>query len=297
MRHLFLDLEDTVIEPVTYGWESPKLINVDKVRGFIAQVNPSAVHIFSFAVATAEDVAHFEQHVKPLLEEALGVSITHCPTLFEHIIPECCQHSNLAEDKVSIEDVCDFWGKQGSFKHYVQQVFKGLEHPVEVVLLDDAVTDEDFNFPALGVSGWVRNVDLLDVKETTSHLKKPKKLPRLYIKAVKPKLYGNCPPELGKYWGFRFGRWEKVKVTALAERGGTGSLLYAPIDKRGYPYAKAVALSNCAAFYGPMPAWGENPPKFSKAKLKAVGVSDHWLKEKVSPNWPSILKNCSKAVR
>lgn len=171
MRHLFLDLEDTVIEPVTYGWESPNLINVNKVRAFIAQVKPSAVHIFSFAVATSEDVAQFEKHVKPGLEAALGVSITHCPTLFGHIIPACCAIKHLAKDKVSLEDVCDFWGKQETFKLYVQNVFNGMKVPVEVVLLDDAVVNEDFRFPNLGVSGWVRNVEFIEPPSVPAILK------------------------------------------------------------------------------------------------------------------------------
>lgn len=174
MRHLFLDLEDTVVEPVTHGWESPKLINVDKVRTFIAQVNPSAVHIFSFAVATPDDVAQFEKHIKPVLEADLGVAITHCPTLFGHIIPACCAIKHLAKDKVTLEDVCDFWGKQGTFKLYAQNMFKDSSVPVEVVLLDDAVVDEDFNFPSLGISGWVRNVDFLEPQSAPAILKKPR---------------------------------------------------------------------------------------------------------------------------
>lgn len=274
MRYLFLDLEDTVIEPVTHGWLQPKLINVEKVRAFIAQVKPNAVHIFSFAIATKDDVTQFKEHVKPLLEKALGVAITYCPTLFEDIVGACAAHRNLAAGTVSLEDICDFWGKQGSFKCYIQQVFKG-KGKTEVVLLDDAVLDEDFNFPSIGVSGWIRNVDKLDA----SSLKKARKLPRKYANAASPELHGDCPPELGKYWGFRFGQWTKVQVTALSEKGGTGTLLFAPIDKRGYPYAQAVALKSCCAFYGPVRAWGPTAPNVSKAKLKAVGVPALWLKD------------------
>lgn len=276
-RYLFLDLEDTVVEPVTFGWSNPKLINIEKVRTFIQQFEPTAVHIFSFAVATQTDRTEFETHVKPLLEAELGVAITHCPTLFDDIIPACSRQANLAAGTVSIDDVCDFWGKQGAFKYYVQQVFKGLGQPVAVALLDDVVTDEDFNYPALGLAGWIRNIAQLALAPKPSGaLSKPKNLPKKYAKAEKYMLR-SMPTVRGKYWGFCFGRWQKILVTALPDGGGTGSLLYAPIDKRGYPHSQAVALSNCSAFYGPMNAWGENQPRISKAKLKKVGVASHWL--------------------
>ena len=83
--------------------------------------------------------------------------------------------------------------------------------------------------------------------------------------------------ELGKYWGFRCGRWMKVKVLRLPARGGTGEIAYAPIDKRGYPYAGGIALQDCQALFGPVKAWGDKPPKASRDALLRKGVSDFWL--------------------
>ena len=84
--------------------------------------------------------------------------------------------------------------------------------------------------------------------------------------------------ELGKYWGFRCGHWMKVKVLSLpCARGGTGEISYAPIDKRGYPYAGGIALRDCQAFFGPVKAWGDKPPKVSRDALLRKGVSAFWL--------------------
>lgn len=85
---------------------------------------------------------------------------------------------------------------------------------------------------------------------------------------------------LGKYWGFRLGSWLPVKVLDLpCERGGTGSLVYAPIDRRGYPYARTAALEDCQALWGPVRAWGATPPVVSRQDLLEKGVSPFWLRE------------------
>lgn len=87
--------------------------------------------------------------------------------------------------------------------------------------------------------------------------------------------------ELGKYWGFRFDHWVKVKVLRLpCARGGTGEIAFAPIDRRGYPYAGGIALSACSALWGPVKAWGDAPPKVSRQALLDAGVDEFWLPKK-----------------
>lgn len=92
---------------------------------------------------------------------------------------------------------------------------------------------------------------------------------------------------LGKYWGWRMGAWYKVQVTELSREDGadcgaggfvTGGLVFAPIDRRGYPYAKSAALCACDVLWGPVKAWGEVPPEASKAALLEKGASAFWLK-------------------
>lgn len=98
-----------------------------------------------------------------------------------------------------------------------------------------------------------------------------------------PALYGtkptNAPTVPGKYWGFRLTDWYPVKITGLpSPAGGTGRLVYAPIDRRGYPYEQSAALSDCQAVWGPVKTWGNKPPQVEKAALLAVGVSEFWLR-------------------
>lgn len=88
----------------------------------------------------------------------------------------------------------------------------------------------------------------------------------------------DTPSHLGKYWGFRYGRWYRVQVTSLPHGGGTGGLAYAPIDRRGYPYTNSAALSDCQAVWGPLKSWGEKPPRVTKDALREKGVSDFWLR-------------------
>ena len=71
VKHLFLDLEDTVITSVMTGWADTEIINRDKVKDFLAAFKPDFVHIFSFAIWHAEALASFEGSVKPRLEKAL----------------------------------------------------------------------------------------------------------------------------------------------------------------------------------------------------------------------------------
>ena len=87
--------------------------------------------------------------------------------------------------------------------------------------------------------------------------------------------------ELGKYWGFRCGHWMPLKVLSLpCPRGGTGEIAYAPIDKRGYPYAGGIALHDCQAMWGPVKAWGDTPPRVSRKSLLEKGVAEFWLRSK-----------------
>ena len=90
----------------------------------------------------------------------------------------------------------------------------------------------------------------------------------------------NAPSVIGKFWGFRCGAWYKVKVTSLPANGGTGGLVYAPVDRRGYPYTDSAALCDCQAVWGPVKAWGDKPPRVTKAALRAAGVSEFWLKKR-----------------
>lgn len=160
-KHLFLDLEDTVIEPVPFGWGNAFLINIPKVKRFIAEFKPDEVHLFSFAIHNAHELKQFNYHVRSRLEDALGVSLNLCPTVDDDIIPTCCANLNIASAFVSFSDMIEFWGKQGAFRLFVAQTFKARQDTT-VALLDDVVTDEDFTFHSSSLKGFIRNIDQLD---------------------------------------------------------------------------------------------------------------------------------------
>lgn len=158
-RHLFLDLEDTIITPVMEGWANTELINVELIKGFIDQWQPTNLHIFSFAIHSTWDLARFKDDVQPRIEVALGRPLEIVPLTQDNIFRQCCKVKKIAFERVSFSDVSDFWGKHDSFKLYVRALFAQAHKPVEVALLDDAVEDEDFCFPSLGISGVIRNIE------------------------------------------------------------------------------------------------------------------------------------------
>lgn len=161
-RLLFIDLEDTVIKPVLTGWYNTELINIDKVKSFIAKVQPSQVHIFSFAIHDVIQREHFNNALRPFLEETLGVKFTLVPTVDDDILPTCIKVMNLGNNSVDFDDLVCFWGKQGAFKlnmqHLAQTVLSG-EANIEVILLDDCVFNETFEWPDLGVKGSIVNIN------------------------------------------------------------------------------------------------------------------------------------------
>lgn len=158
LKHLFLDLEDTVISPVvsshSTSWADTELINCDKVKNFIAQYQPDYLHVFSFAVWNPEDLASFNWSVRPRLEKALGMEFSTVPLMDTDILEACCNRKWLKSEEVSRKQVIAFWGKQDAFRLYTQQKYGSPEGPMqEVVLIDDKVTSEEFLMPGLRLRG------------------------------------------------------------------------------------------------------------------------------------------------
>lgn len=164
VKHLFLDLEDTIIEPVWSGWHCSHLINVEKIKAFIDSWKPDHVHLFSFALWDQHQLALFQNSLKPLIEQHLGIKFTWEWTVDGDIIPLCCKELHLHEEKVSFSDMTEFWSKQEAFRLSVRQKFKQtLEHGVDVeaILIDDMVEDECWGWPRLGIRGQALNIDHL----------------------------------------------------------------------------------------------------------------------------------------
>jgi hypothetical protein len=100
-----------------------------------------------------------------MIEAALRRKITLVPTIDEHILPACARAMSLHPDKVSFTDVCEFWSKHDSFRHFIRDRFKLRSFqelpalPLHVMLLDDMVFNEDFHWPDLNIHGSIKNID------------------------------------------------------------------------------------------------------------------------------------------
>lgn len=114
-----------------------------------------------------------------------------------------------------------------------------------------------------------------DIEEIKSILDKTIKIKT--NKLVEPQLLK--PKDItkkGKYWGLKFGAWNKVVVCKLPING-TGAYKYSPVKKNDN-YAR-IGLSNCELFYGPVKSWKNTNPDFSHKQLINAGASKFWLSE------------------
>jgi hypothetical protein len=161
-KHLFLDLEDTIITPVTTGWHNTELINVALIRKHILDLNPDFIHIFSFAIWDERELGLFRKHCCPMIEQALGIKISNVPTVDDDIIPACCDIMGLSRSTVTFDDVSSFWSKHESFRLWCRRKFINRAFSeVKVVLLDDAVINETFSWPDLGMTGEIIRIETL----------------------------------------------------------------------------------------------------------------------------------------
>lgn len=157
MKHLFLDLEDTVITPVVNGWRNSDLINIQSTKDIIESFEPDFLHIFSFALHSPWDVADFNRDTRPFLEDALGMRFSWVPSMDKEIIPEVGQALGWHPSRVDFNDIV-MLGKQITFKLFLQHRFHNNTTPLEVVLMDDTVFDETWVWPELQLSGRMIHV-------------------------------------------------------------------------------------------------------------------------------------------
>lgn len=153
MKHLFLDLEDTVITPVVNGWDNTELINRELIKQIVEAFKPDFVHIFSFALHNKHEVEEFKLWVRPSLEAILGMPICVTPDMDEMIEPAVARSLNWHRDTVDFQDIVNL-GKQLTFRLYVEDMFKNSSKtPIEVMLVDDTVVDETWEWPDRNIKG------------------------------------------------------------------------------------------------------------------------------------------------
>jgi len=158
-RHLFIDLEDTIITPVMDGWFNTHLVNVQKIKDIIAQFKPDHVHVFSFAIWNEAELTRFNLGTRPMIEAALKIKFGAVPTVDGDIIPACCKVMGMSTDVVDFQEMSNFWGKHEAFRLNMRNQFKNNKNDVQVMLLDDAVFNEEFTWPDLKVKGSIVNID------------------------------------------------------------------------------------------------------------------------------------------
>lgn len=165
-KHLWLDLESTIITPVLEGWWNTELMNVEKIKKIMTEFQPDTVNIFSFAIHNDKERADFLlSGTKAMVEKALGCTISSVPTVENEIIEKCCNAKWISHKTVDFMDIRDFWGKQDAFRLWTQEVFKNnwkmWEQETEVMLLDDDVKNETFEWPDLHIKGRIINIDTI----------------------------------------------------------------------------------------------------------------------------------------
>lgn len=161
-RIAFIDLEDTVIEPVLSGWPAASpCAAIEKVKRALDVWKPDEVQLFSFAIGDSAELEGFNTHVKGWLQERLGHSIVASPTVNDDVIPAICRQRRLHRSKVAFRDVVDFLGKHEGFRLFVRDCFARVDGGVEVLLIDDAVLNESFEWPDLRIKGQIINVETL----------------------------------------------------------------------------------------------------------------------------------------
>jgi hypothetical protein len=162
-RHLFLDLEETIVDPLYSGWACTNIINVQKITDLISAFNPDEVHLFSFAVWNQQELVKFNEHLRPHIEKTFGFSFSGTWTVDDDILPLCTAQMRLGNYSVSFSDMVDFWGKQHSFKLAMRQTFLNSAHDscTEVMLVDDIVHNETFFWPDYKLTGKIVDVNSL----------------------------------------------------------------------------------------------------------------------------------------
>lgn len=157
--HLYIDLEGTITKPIISGWQNVELINIQKIKHIIEELKPDTINIFSLAIHDQADMDGFNIHVRPWLESILGRCFWEVPHSYGDIIWGCLEERGLSKEHTTFSDALDFWGKQEMFRIYVKRHFKDSEVENMVVLIDDVVEDEEFNWPNRNLSGVILNID------------------------------------------------------------------------------------------------------------------------------------------
>lgn len=139
----FLDIEDTIMEPVLLkGWYMADVLvkNCNKIKSWIDANSVSELHIFSFALWGPGDAKGWEDYKKSYFEKFFGMSFTSI-SMRDDILKACCIEKGLSANTVTWAEIVDFYGKETAFEFWVKQKTAGTTENVVATLIDDAVED------------------------------------------------------------------------------------------------------------------------------------------------------------
>ncbi len=137
---IFLDLEDTVIEPITTSWSRLVAKNVIQVKNWINDLNPSEINIFSFAIHDDREVMNFSRSgARAFVEDFLSIRINRIIAV-EQMIDAFVVGKRLTPGTVDFTDFVYMVGKQHAFPTFIRQTATESDH--QFVLLDDTVFNE-----------------------------------------------------------------------------------------------------------------------------------------------------------
>lgn len=155
---VFLDLEDTVLDDFSKGFEA-KAVNHAQVARFLAAERPDEVRIFSFAISNDWDVKTFERVYKSWLEKALGVTIQGGELVFktQQLYELCLETGHYFETE---QECRAFHRKDLGFLQFIRKSDEFVD--CEVVLVDDAIGEPmTITLPKRNVAIRLINVETL----------------------------------------------------------------------------------------------------------------------------------------
>jgi pimeloyl-CoA synthetase len=151
---VFLDLEYTVIDEF---WRAggASLMNIERVRAFLAVERPDCVRLFSFAMADGDTVERFRREFEVRLSQALGVAFDlHDTFTTEKLFRLCRRHGTFFEDD---NECMLFHGKEIGFQRFIEM--SGQFDDTEVVLVDDSVELKEIRLPRRNLTIRMLNVN------------------------------------------------------------------------------------------------------------------------------------------
>lgn len=167
-KHLFLDLEDTIITPNLGGWSSCESMNVEMVKRVIEEFQPDTVNIFSFAIDHQVDLDKFNVEIRRWLEEdVLGCKFNIVPHM-EQVKEVLALMKGFSANSITRTDINDFWCKGSAFRDWMkwnQTMHRALNNQLPEItafFLDDTVETETFCMPHLKLECIIENPENLN---------------------------------------------------------------------------------------------------------------------------------------